>query len=689
MNEELPDPSASDPERIRRELEAETARELAKAATTERKRGEERKVTKRPIDSDADTVLPSQTIPIGGTSVYRMLHPASPISAGVVSAIMGALSLVAGSGIGMALAYVPTAERAHASAGALQDNWLGAMLRGIHYHGTNVLIYLCMMYLVHLLWSGFFRRPGQMIWWRALTLMILVLAFAFTGQLLPFDQLALHGTSIRLSYVGDVPLIGEGLRGFMTGGSEVGTSTVARFYALHAIILPALGAILLRRFWRDGRAALNSKTSLSLHAMLVAAVGALVLFMASISSAPLGLSGNLGEPFKEARPEWYALPLYQLLKWAHPGALGVVVLVGMPLVAGAGLFVLPWLESVSASQQRFKWPVRGVVVASLTIAIVLGVWPVFEDMSAENGRGAGYFARDDANELMMKLKRRNEALGHNRSDLPEDTPTQARDLMQLAELLRKPLRVTEKGEREKFPERAALVDYHMDTDGKVDEIRRKEWNKWVEELAKAARELYEATDATPLRAARERLRAACQNCHDDYDVFEPLNPKPRGYIEAPPRVEPPKDLPKDPPKDPPRDEPFFLESKFSGLTADIAPAKPKDLMRRSRSRIAELMQIAGLYKGEKPPMRMGEQIILDLQSYAKATPAMYAEFKDFTSETEWKKAAQAGEAALKELLKANKGEDFKKKLEAYGQTCDDCHKLVEEDFRFADIVKPK
>ena len=93
MTEELPDPSASDPERIRRELEAETARELAKAATSERKRSEERKVTKRPVDSDADTVLPSQTIPIGGTSVYRMLHPASPISAGVVSAIMGALSL--------------------------------------------------------------------------------------------------------------------------------------------------------------------------------------------------------------------------------------------------------------------------------------------------------------------------------------------------------------------------------------------------------------------------------------------------------------------------------------------------------------------------------------------------------------------------------------------------------------------
>ena len=74
MTDDLPYPSASDPERIRRELEAETARELAKAQTEQRKRGEERKVTKRPADSDAETVLPEHTLPIGGTSVYRMLH---------------------------------------------------------------------------------------------------------------------------------------------------------------------------------------------------------------------------------------------------------------------------------------------------------------------------------------------------------------------------------------------------------------------------------------------------------------------------------------------------------------------------------------------------------------------------------------------------------------------------------------
>ena len=110
-------------------------------------------------------------------------------------------------------------------------------------------------------------------------------------------------------------------------------------------------------------------------------------------------------------------------------------------------------------------------------------------------------------------------------------------------------------------------------------------------------------------------------------------------------------------------------------------------MRRTRSRIVELMKVADLFKDEKPPMRIGEQIYLDLEAYAKATGGMYAGFKEFTSEAEWKKASGATEAALRELLKANKGDDFKKKLEAYGKTCDDCHKLVEEDFRFEDIVK--
>ncbi len=225
--------------------------------------------------------------------------------------------------------------------------------------------------------------------------------------------------------------------------------------------------------------------------------------------------------------------------------------------------------------------------------------------------------------------------------------------------------------------------------GQIDDIRIKRWSEWVADLEKAALELYTANDIASAKAAREKIRGICLSCHDSNDVFEPLNPKARGYLEAPAKVEPPRDPPKDPPKDPPRNEPFFNEAKLKSLTADSAPAKPKDLMRRTRVRIVELMKVAELFKDDKPPMRTGEQIFLDLQNYSKATPGMYPEFKDFTSETEWKKSAAAGEAALLALLKANKGEDFKKKLDAYGQTCDDCHKLVEVDFRFADIVKPK
>lgn len=688
MNEELPDPSASDPERIRRELEAETARELAKAQTAERKRTEERKVSKRPADSDADTVLPEHTLPIGGTSVYRMLHPASPISAGVVSAIMAALALVAGSGIGMTLTYVPTAERAYATTVMLQENAIGAWLRGIHYHGTNVLIYLSMMYLVHLLWSGFFRRPGQWIWWRALVLALLVFVFAFTGQLLPHDQTALHGTNTRLGYLGETPLVGEALRGLL-GGGVLGTASVARFFGLHAVVLPALGAILLRRFWRDGRAALNSKTSLLVHAVVISATGAVVLFLAAVSSAPLGLAGDLNEAFKEARPEWYALPLYQLVKLTHPGPLAPFVLFGLPLLAGACAFVLPWVETVSARPARLRWPVRGLTIGALVMAVALGIWPVVEDMGADNGKGAGWFARDDVKSIMEKMKRRNDALGNAREDSPEDSPTLAHDLLLLTEQLKRPLRVTGKVEREKFPERAAMVDYNMAEDGKLDETRRKRWAEWITDLEVAVRALYAASDNASARSAREKVRGICQSCHDSYDVIEPLNPKPRGYVGAPPKKDSVAAPPKDPPKDPPKAEPFFVEAKFGSLKADTAPTKPGELMRRTRSRIVELMKVAELYKDDKPPMRTAEQLWLDLEAYAKATYGIYPEFKDYTSEAEWKKSNAATEAALKELRKASRGEDFKAKLEAYGRTCDDCHKQVDVDFKFADIVKPK
>lgn len=681
MVETLPDPSASDPERIKQELMAEAERELARRAAEE-----SRKKSRPPADSDAETVLSGETLRVGGTSVYRVMHPASPVSAMVASALLAALAMVAGSGIGLALGFAPTAEDAYSSVGAMHDSAAGAALRSIHYQGANVLVYLSVVYVMHLIWSGFFRRPGHWIWWRALALCLLVLLFGATGQLLPMDQNAVHGTHIRLGYLADVPVAGEALRSALLGGDEIGTATVARFYALHAIVLPALGLVLLRRFWRDARQAQASRASLLAHGLVIGLTVLLVLFLGSVSPAPLGLSGDLGEPFEDARPEWYALPLYQLLKWLPAGVMQLLGLVVLPLGAAALLMVLPWLERVSAEPARLRWPLRLLSVAVLALCVGLGVWPLIEDVRANEGQGAGLFARHDVEHLMEALKRRNDALGHSRHEgLPDDAHRHARDIWQLAQQLREPLRRVPADERAKYPERPILVDYNLQPDGRLDDVRARRWREWVDAMEAGARRLYAANSDADQRKAREEIRKACVNCHDSYDVNDPVNPEPRRVVFVTRTVEVKPEIK---PEVKPEALLFFDEAKFKGLKAAEVPGKTSTLMKRMKTCCVELLQHAELLKADKPPTRSIEQAFLDLQACSAPLPVIHDQFKKTFPYPGWKQACDDTDLALRELLKARRGDDFKARILKLGRACDTCHELNEEvDFRFSDLFK--
>jgi ubiquinol-cytochrome c reductase cytochrome b subunit len=72
----------------------------------------------------------------------------------------------------------------------------------------------------------------------------LVLAFALTGYLLPWDQKGYWATQVATGIMGTVPG-GEPLQQVIQGGPEYGNLTITRFYALHVFVLPMTLAGLL------------------------------------------------------------------------------------------------------------------------------------------------------------------------------------------------------------------------------------------------------------------------------------------------------------------------------------------------------------------------------------------------------------------------------------------------------------
>ncbi|MBW2122032.1 MAG: cytochrome b N-terminal domain-containing protein, partial [Deltaproteobacteria bacterium] len=87
--------------------------------------------------------------------------------------------------------------------------------------------------------------PRDFNWVVGVVLLILILAFGFSGYLLPWSQVSYWATTVVTDATGAFPLIGKKLEYFIRGGPELSQLTLNRFFTLHVIILPALTFIFL------------------------------------------------------------------------------------------------------------------------------------------------------------------------------------------------------------------------------------------------------------------------------------------------------------------------------------------------------------------------------------------------------------------------------------------------------------
>ena len=84
------------------------------------------------------------------------------------------------------------AENAEAIAESLIQDRVAAgwFLRGLHHHGSSAMVVVTALHLMQVVIAGAYRKPREVNWWTGLLMGGLVLAFALTGYLLPWDQRA-------------------------------------------------------------------------------------------------------------------------------------------------------------------------------------------------------------------------------------------------------------------------------------------------------------------------------------------------------------------------------------------------------------------------------------------------------------------------------------------------------------------
>ncbi|MHB0959400.1 MAG: cytochrome b [Pirellulaceae bacterium] len=314
-------------------------------------------------------------------------------------------------GILLSLYYKPSPDQAFESVRAIMTEVdFGWLMRSAHSWSANLLVGILFLHLLTTYMMGAYRKPRELIWCTGVLLLGLFLAFGFSGYLLPWNQLAFFATRVGTAIVGVVPVVGDELLLIARSGEDVTGDTLARFYALHVVVIPlctfALLAMHLFMVQEHGMSVPRCATErlgrdeefpsmpFVPHFLMRDMVGwylALGLLAALAAIFPWEL-GEKAEPFGSApegiKPEWYFLFMFQLLKLlpAHIGPFeGEVVGVLFFGVCGAIVLCVPFLDRGPRSRQILN----GLALLSVVFFIVMTAW--------------GWFSRPDQLVLRVAL----------------------------------------------------------------------------------------------------------------------------------------------------------------------------------------------------------------------------------------------------------------------------------------------
>jgi cytochrome b6 len=293
-------------------------------------------------------------------------------------------------GILLLLYYRPSAEEAYDSVQFIMTRVpFGWLVRSIHSWSANLMVGAAFVHLFSVLFLKAYRRPREITWISGVLLLFVILAFGFTGYLLPWNEVAFFATRVGTDMAGAVPVVGETTVRFLRGGAEVTGATLTRFYGVHVAVLPAITTVLLglhlllvqyhgmsvppsieARAKTDGRPVptMPFVPHFALRDLFGWTVA--LAMLAGLSAYLPWELGHKADPFAPApagiHPEWYFLWTFQALKYVPGRVLGLdgelVAIIVMSLGAGALVF-LPFIDrNTPRSRAVITWAAAAALV---------------------------------------------------------------------------------------------------------------------------------------------------------------------------------------------------------------------------------------------------------------------------------------------------------------------------------------
>src|SRR5260370_33048365 len=139
--------------------------------------------------------------------VPNFAHAFYYCSGGMVFVII-VLQLV--TGILLAIYYVPDARgnpaEAYSSVLFIQNSvYLGWLIRGVHFWGANILIFMVLLHIARVYWTVSYSAPPELNWIVGAIMLLLILGFAPTRYLLPRETKAYFSTEGTIQIAASPP----------------------------------------------------------------------------------------------------------------------------------------------------------------------------------------------------------------------------------------------------------------------------------------------------------------------------------------------------------------------------------------------------------------------------------------------------------------------------------------------------
>jgi quinol-cytochrome oxidoreductase complex cytochrome b subunit len=298
-------------------------------------------------------------------------------------------------GILLLLYYRPSAENAFESVQFLMTEVsFGWLVRSIHSWSANLMIATLFIHMFSVYFMKAYRPPRELTWVTGVLLLFVMLAFGFSGYLLPWNDLAFFATRVGTEIPRSIPIVGDFIVRFLRGGDDVTGATLTRFFGFHVAILPAITTVLLAlHLWLVQVHGMSSppgtpgngarKMKFYPNFLLRDVMGWLVALgvLAALAALFPWELGEKADPFAPApggiKPEWFFLFTFETLKLLPAKILifegATIGIIGFSLGALFWLLV-PFLDRKSARGEASPaFTVIGIILlVYITVMTVVG-----------------------------------------------------------------------------------------------------------------------------------------------------------------------------------------------------------------------------------------------------------------------------------------------------------------------------